>query len=171
MRRLERVGMAVAAAATTAGVLVIGACAQQVPGTALADRTELSAYASAVTSSAAAGRATDSACDAFRTANGSSVRAFHVYIDASNSKGVDDPETKRKADSAVTTLRDNAHSVDQSVTGSVPSAIAYPLGAYRDDTNALADTLAREPDTDTLNAVIAEFNAAKDDALTACSTH
>ncbi|MGK8522197.1 hypothetical protein ACRS6B_11865 [Nocardia asteroides] len=180
MRRFERAGLLAAAVATTAGVLVIGACAQQVSGTAQVDRTALAAYASEVTSSsaaasssraAAAERAAGSACDAFLSANGSSVRAFNDYINASNAKGRDDPDTDGKADTAVATLRSNARSVDQSVTREVPSAVANPLRAYRDDTNALANTLDRRADTDTLNAAIDRFNATKNTALTACQGH
>ncbi|MFI2284229.1 hypothetical protein [Nocardia beijingensis] len=180
MRRLERAGLLAAATVTAAGALTIGACAQQISGTAEVDRTDLAAYASEVTSSsaaasssraAAAERATGSACDAFLSANGSSVRAFNDYIDASNTKGRGDPDTNGKADTAVTTLRHNAHSVDQSVTRDVPSVVATPLRAYRDDTNALADTLARRADTDTLNAAIDRFNATKNTALTACQGH
>ncbi|WP_040869757.1 hypothetical protein [Nocardia exalbida] len=180
MRRLERAGLLAAAVATAAGVLLIGACAQQVSGTAEVNRTDLAAYASEVTSSSAAAsssraaaveRATGSACDAFLAANGSSVRAFNDYIDASNAKGRGDPDTNSKADTAVSTLRNNARSVDQKVTREVPSVVADPLRAYRDDTNALADTLARRADTDTLNAVIDRFNATKNTALTACQGH
>ncbi|MEU2106567.1 hypothetical protein [Nocardia sp. NPDC019255] len=180
MRRLERAGLLAAATAAAAGALTIGACAQQISGTAEVNRTDLAAYASAVTSSsaaasssraAAAERATGSACDAFLAANGSSVRAFNDYIDASNTKGRGDPDTNGKADTAVTTLRNNARSVDQSVTREVPSVVATPLRAYRDDTNALADTLARRADTDTLNAAIDRFNTTKNTALTACQGH
>ncbi|MBF6166718.1 hypothetical protein IU486_18455 [Streptomyces gardneri] len=180
MRRLERAGLLAAAMATTAGVLVIGACAQQLSGSAQVNRTDLAAYASEVTSSSAAAsssraaaveRATRTACDAFLSANGSSVRAFNDYIDASNARGRNDPDTNGKADTAVTTLRNNARSVDQNVTKEVPSAVATPLRAYRDDTNALADTLDRRADTDTLNAVIDRFNATKNTALAACEGH
>ncbi|MEV6322552.1 hypothetical protein AB0M45_15360 [Nocardia sp. NPDC051787] len=180
MRRLERTGLVAAAMTTAAGVLIIGACAQQVSGTAEVNETDLAAYASEVTSSAAAAsssraaaveRATDSACDAFLAANGSSVRAFNDYIDASNSKGRNDPDTNGKADHAVATLRDNARSVGQKVTRDVPSTVADPLRAYRDDTTALADTLDRRADTDTLNAAIDRFNATKNTALTACQSH
>ncbi|WP_280492642.1 hypothetical protein [Nocardia asiatica] len=180
MRRLERAGLLAAALSTSAGVLIIGACAQQVSGTAEVNRTDLAAYASEVTSSSAAAsssraaaveRATGSACDAFLAANGSSVRAFNDYIDASNTKGRSDPDTNAKAGTAVTTLRNNARSVDQNVSKDVPSAVANPLRAYRDDTNALADTLDRRADTDTLNAAIDRFNATKNTALTACEGH
>ncbi|WP_040782555.1 hypothetical protein [Nocardia pneumoniae] len=173
MRRLERTGLVAATMATAAGVLLIGACTQQVSGTAEVDETDLAAYASEVTSSRAAAvtRATDAACDAFLTANGSSARAFNDYIDASNTKGRNDPDTNGKADHAVATLRDNARSVGQKVTREVPSAVADPLRAYRDDTTALADTLGRRADTDTLNAAIDRFNATKNAALTACQGH
>ncbi|GAA5088940.1 hypothetical protein [Nocardia iowensis] len=180
MRRLERTGLTVAALTTVAGVLIIGACSQQVSGTAEVNRTDLAAHTSEVTASAIAAsaaraaaieRATGSACDAFYEANGNSVRVFNDYIAVSNVKGVNDPEANSKADVAVTTLRDGASAVDQQVTQEVPSNIADVLHTYRDDSRVLADTLARRADTDTLNATIDRFNATKDTALSACAGH
>ncbi|SLI37112.1 Uncharacterised protein [Mycobacteroides abscessus subsp. abscessus] len=53
----------------------------------------------------------------------------------------------------------------------MPAAVAEPLRAYRDDTNALADTLERRADVDTLNAAIDKFNATKDGARDACRAY
>lgn len=180
MHGLERAGLAAAGAATAAGVLIIGACSQQISGTAEVNRTDLAAYTSEVTASsiaasaaraAAIERATGSACDAFLSANGRSVQAFNDYIGLTNDRGRNDPEANGKADIAVTTLHDGAKSVDQKVTKEVPAHIADVLHAYRDDTNALADALARRADTDALNAGIDKFNATKDTALAACAGH
>ncbi|MFI9508940.1 hypothetical protein [Nocardia sp. NPDC052566] len=180
MRRLERAGLVAAAAATATGILLIGACSRQVSGTAEVNQTDLAAYASEVTSSsvaasssraAAAEKVTGAACDAFYAANGSSVKSFNEYIEASNSKGTADPDTKAKAGTAVGTLRDNARQVDQKVTKEVLTSVASALRTYRDDTNALADTLDRGANTDTLNAAIDKFNATKDAAISACQGH
>ncbi|MFB8281746.1 hypothetical protein [Nocardia colli] len=180
MRRLERAGLIAAAAATAIGVLIIGACSQQVSGTAQVNRSDLAAYTSEVTASsiaasaartAAIERATDSACDAFVAANGNSIRDFNAYIALSNDKGPNDPEANGKADVAVGTLHDGAGAVDRKVTADVPSNIADVLHAYRDDSNALADTVARRADTDTLNGTIDKFNATKNTALAACAGH
>ncbi|GAA5042758.1 hypothetical protein [Nocardia callitridis] len=179
-RRFERAGLFVAAAALAGGVLTVGACAQQVSGNAQVNTADLSAYTSEVTASsiaasssraAAVEDATGAACDAFLTANGSSVKVFNEYIDVSNSKGRDDPEVNTKADAAVGALHDNASSVDTAVTPDVPSNVADPLHAYRDDSNALADTLGSRADTDTLNVAVDKFNATKDTALNACKGH
>ncbi|MFX0575881.1 hypothetical protein [Nocardia nepalensis] len=180
MRRLERAGLVAAAAATAVGVLTVGACSKQITGNAQVNQTELAAYTSEVTASsvaasssraAAAERATGTACDTFTTANSSSIHSFNDYIDASNSKGNNDPETNTKANDAVTTLRNNARTIDSKVTSDVPLAVATPLRSYRDDTNALADTLDRRAPTDTLNAAIDKFNATKNIAEDACKGH
>ncbi|MEV6134842.1 hypothetical protein AB0L63_01980 [Nocardia sp. NPDC051990] len=180
MRRLERTGLVAAATATAVGVLTIGACSKQINGSAQVNKTELAAYASEVTASsvvassaraAAAERAAGTACDTFASANSSSIRIFNDYIDASNNKGVNDPETNSKANDAVTALRNNARTIDAKVTSEVPLAVAGPLRSYRDDTNALADTLDRHAPTDTLNAAIDKFNATKNAAEDACKGH
>ncbi|MFI7002749.1 hypothetical protein [Nocardia sp. NPDC050175] len=180
MRRLERAGLTAAAMATAAGVLIIGACSQQVSGTAQVNQSDLAAYTSEVTASsiaasaaraAAVERATGAACDAFLAANGNSIRDFNDYIAVSNDKGANDPAATGKADIAVGTLHTGAGAVDQQVSTDVPSNIADVLRAYRDDSNALADTLARRADTDTLNTTIDKFNATKDTALAACAGH
>lgn len=180
MRRLERTGLVAAAAATAVGVLTVGACSKQISGSAQVNQTELAAYASEVTASsvaasssraAAVERAAGTACDTFTSANSSSIRTFNDYIDASNNKGVNDPETNAKANDAVTTLRNSARTIDSKVTSDVPLAVAGPLRSYRDDTNALADTLERRAPTDTLNAAIDKFNATKNVAEDACKAY
>jgi hypothetical protein len=173
MRELERAGLVAAMAATSVGLITIGACSKQVSGTAEVNQTDLAAYTSEVSAlrAAAADRAIGSACTALRTANTSSVHSFNDYIKASNDRGLDDPEVNAKADVAVTTLHDNADNVEVKLTNEVPSNIATPLRNYRDDTNALADTLAQRAPTDTLNAGIDKFNATKDAALQACTSH
>ncbi|WP_227996694.1 hypothetical protein [Nocardia australiensis] len=172
MRRLERTGVAMAMAAAV-GVITIGACSKQVSGTAEVNQTDLAAYSTEISASraAAAQRAVGGACTALRTANTSSVRAFNDYINASNDRGRNDPDANAKADVAVTTLHDNAHNVEVTVTNEVSTDIATPLRAYRDDTNGLADTLAQRAPTDTLNTAIDKFNATKDVALAACQGH
>ncbi|MEV4126105.1 hypothetical protein [Nocardia sp. NPDC049707] len=180
MRRLERTGLVAAATATAVGVLTIGACSKQINGSAQVNKTELAAYASEVTASsvvassaraAAAERAAGTACDTFASANSSSIRVFNDYIDASNNKGVNNPEANSKANDAVTALRNNARTIDAKVTSEVPLAVAGPLRSYRDDTNALADTLDRHAPTDTLNAAVDKFNATKNIAEDACKGH
>jgi hypothetical protein len=173
MRRLQRVGLAAAMAATSVGLITIGACSKQVAGTAEVNQTDLAAYTSEVSASraAAADQAIGSACTALRTANTSSVHSFNDYINASNDRGLDDPDVNAKADVAVTTLHANAHNVEVKVTNEVPSDIATPLRDYRDDTNGLADTLAQRAPTDTLNTSIDKFNVTKDAALQACTGH
>lgn len=177
MRRLERTGLIAAVAATASGLLLIGACSQQIAGRAQVDQTELAAYASEVAASSAAAsssraaaieRAAGAACDAFAAANDTSVDTFNAYIDAGNNNA---PDAESKADAAVRALRDGARSVDQKLTRDVPAAVAEPLRAYRDDTNALADTLERRADVDTLNAAIDKFNATKDGARDACRAY
>ncbi|MBH0776039.1 hypothetical protein [Nocardia bovistercoris] len=177
MRRLERVGLTAATAATAIGVLFVGACSTQVEGTAEVNRTDLAAYQSDVTASsiaasssraAAAQAATESACDAFFAANESSVGTFNAYIEASNNNA---PDTNPKADAAVTTLRAGAQSVDRALTTQVESDVAQKLRAYRDDTNALAGTLERRADTDTLNAAIDKFNNTKNAARDSCRAY
>jgi hypothetical protein len=180
LRRLERAGLVAAAAATAAGVLTIGACSKQVSGSAEVNETDLAAYTSEVTASsvaasssraAAAERATTNACDTFSTANSSSIDSFNAYIDASNNKGLTDPDTNSKATDAVNTLRNGARTIDSKVTAEVASDVAGTLHSYRDDTNALADTLDRRAPTDTLNAAIDKFNATKNTAVDACKAY
>ena len=180
MRGLERTGLVAAATATAVGILTIGACSKQINGSAHVNQTELAAYASEATASSvaasssravAAERATGTACDTFASANSSSIRTFNDYIDASNNKGINDPETNAKASDAVTALRNTARTIDSKVTSEVPLAVAGPLRSYRDDTNALADTLGRRAPTDTLNAAIDKFNATKNIAEDACKGH
>ncbi|MEV0298777.1 hypothetical protein [Nocardia sp. NPDC050710] len=174
MRRLERAGMAAAAAATATGIIFVGACSKQVTGTAEVNQTELAAYNSEVTASsvaasvsraAAAAAATEAACDAFFDANESSVSSFNAYIDASNNNA---PDREAKANDAVTTLRNNAQDVDRKVTREVEADVAEKLRAYRDDTNELAVTLERRADIDTLNAAIDKFNNTKNAARDTC---
>ncbi|WP_054816222.1 hypothetical protein [Nocardia arizonensis] len=174
MRRLERVGLAAAAGAAVTGILLVGACSRQVSGMAEVNRTDLAAYNSDVTASsvaasssraAAAHAATESACDAFFAANESSVAGFNAYIEAGNKNA---PDANAKADAAVTTLRAGAQTVDRAITSQVNTDIAQKLHAYRDDTNALAGTLERRADVDTLNAAIDKFNATKNTARDSC---
>lgn len=174
MRRLERVGLAAAAAATATGIILIGACSKQVSGTAEVNQTDLAAYVADVTSSsvaassskaAAVKKSAKAACDTFRTENKNSIDIFNAYIDASDANA---PDQEAKADAAVTSLRNTASQVGLKVTGDVPSSLATSLRKYRDDANALADTLARRAEIDPLNAAIDTFNATKDSTFDAC---
>ncbi|MGN2635988.1 hypothetical protein ACWEKT_09725 [Nocardia takedensis] len=166
--------MATAATAVVTGLLFVGACSNQVTGTAEVNQTDLAAYQSdmtassiaASTSRAAATRsATVAACASFATANEASVSVFNAYIAANNTSA---PDTDAKAGAAVGTLRDSARAVDRAVNGEVQPDIAQKLHAYRDDTNALADTLERRPDIETLNASIDRFNNTKNLARDGC---
>ncbi|QIS15648.1 hypothetical protein [Nocardia arthritidis] len=177
MRGLERAGLAAAAAATAAGILLIGACGKQVAGNAQVNQSDLAAYTSEVTASsiaassskaAAAETAAVTACSTYRDAHEASVASFNAYIDASNNHA---PDEKDKAAAAVGSLRDTANKIDQKITKEVPDDVATALKNYRDDANNLAGTLERNPDTDTLNGVIDKFNATKDRATTVCRAH
>ncbi|TQM30606.1 hypothetical protein [Nocardia bhagyanarayanae] len=177
MRRLERAGLAAAAAATATGIMLIGACSTQVTGNPQVNQTELAAYASEVAASSAAAsssraaaveRAAGAACDAFAAANESSVDSFNAYIDASNNNA---PDADAKANDAVNTLRTNARNVDQKLTRDVPPDVASSLRSYRDDTNNLADLLERRVDVDTLNDAIDQFNETKNAAREVCRAH
>lgn len=177
MRRLERAGLAAAAAATASGIIFIGACSTQVTGNPQVNQTELAAYTSEVAASsaaasssraAAAERAAGAACDAFAAANESSVDSFNAYIDASNNNA---PDAEAKANDAVNTLRTNARNVDQKLTRDVPPDVASSLRSYRDDTNNLADLLERRVDVDTLNDAIDQFNGTKNAAREVCRAH
>jgi hypothetical protein len=180
MRRLERAGLATAVAATAVGLVTIGACSSQVSGTAAVNESDLAIYTSEVTASsvaasssraAAAERTTAAACTAMRNANAGSVRAFNDYINLSNDRPADDPEVNAKADFAVTTMHDNAHTLDGALTRDVADDVAGPLRDYRDDTNGLADTLAKRAPTDSLNAAVDKFNSTKDKALDVCQDY
>ncbi|MCP2291078.1 hypothetical protein ACFYT3_12010 [Nocardia amikacinitolerans] len=177
MRRLERGGLAAAAAATATGIIFIGACSTQVTGNPQVNQTELAAYTSEVAASSAAAsssraaavaRAAGAACDAFAAANESSVDSFNAYIDASNNNA---PDADAKANDAVNTLRTNARNVDQKLTRDVPPDVASSLRSYRDDTNNLADLLERRVDVDTLNDAIDQFNETKNAAREVCRAH
>ncbi|MBF6210736.1 hypothetical protein IU433_09445 [Nocardia puris] len=177
MRRLERAGLTATVAATATGLIFLGACAEQVTGTPEVNQADLAAYASEVTSSsvaasssraAAAARAAESACETFGTANESSVDTFNAYIDAGNNNA---PDVEAKANAAVETLRANAQEVDEAITRDLPSDLSDKLTAYRDDTNALADTLEQRADVDTLNAAIDTFNDTKDALREACRAY
>ncbi|RJO75852.1 hypothetical protein D5S18_13855 [Nocardia panacis] len=177
MRGLERAGLLAAAAATAAGIMIIGACSKQVPGNAQVNRADLASYAADVTSSSVAAssskaasieRAAVTACNAFRDAHEATVNVFNDYIDASNTNA---PDQNSKADAAVAALRDTAGKVGKQLTKDVPPDVSGALQTYRDDISALADTLAHRADTDTLNGAIDKFNGTKDRTLAACRPH
>ncbi|WP_040798223.1 hypothetical protein [Nocardia higoensis] len=174
MRRLERMGLVATVVATVSGLALVGACSNQISGKADADPSEVAAYVSEVAASSAAAsssraaaieRAASTACDTFADSNETAVDTFNIYIEASNNNA---PDQEPKANAAVTQLRAGASAVEAKITRDVPAAVADRLRAYRDDTNALADTLERRADVDTLNAAIDKFNATKDSAREAC---
>jgi len=177
MRRLERMGLVATVVATVSGLVLVGACSNQVSGRADADPSEVAAYVSEVAASSVAAsssraatieRAAGTACDTFAESNETAVDSFNVYIEASNNNA---PDQEAKANDAVTQLRAGASAVEAKITRDVPAAVADPLRAYRDDTNALADTLEQRADVDTLNAAIDTFNATKDGARDACRAY
>ncbi|HLS76418.1 MAG TPA: hypothetical protein VK083_06475 [Nocardia sp.] len=156
------------------GLVLVGACSNQIAGTADADPSEVAAYVSEVAASSAAAsssraaaveRAAATACDTFSDNNETAIDTFNIYIDASNDNA---PDQEPKANAAVTQLRATASAVESKITRDVPASVADPLRAYRDDTMSLADALERRVDTDTLNAAIDKFNATKDTAVAAC---
>ncbi|MFC6014078.1 hypothetical protein [Nocardia lasii] len=177
MRVLERLGLGTAMAATATGLILIGACSNQVSGTAEVNQTELASYTSEVAASSAAASsskaakieaANDGACDGLRLANKTSVTSFNAYISASNDQA---PDADTKASEAVVTLRNSAKDLDRKLTGDVIPALADPLRDYVTKTNTLADTLERRAATDELNGVIDTFNASKDVAIEACGPY
>ncbi|MEV0245078.1 hypothetical protein AB0H76_00665 [Nocardia sp. NPDC050712] len=178
MRRLERAGLAAAAAATATGIIFLGACSKQVSGAAEANQTELASYTSEVTASsvsssiaassskaAAAASAIESACDTFAQVTSKSVTSFNAYIAAGESNA---PDEGVKATEAVNTLRGAATELTAKLTSELPARIADPLKTYRDDSNVVADNVDRRVDVDTLNASVDKFNASKNAARDAC---
>ena len=177
MRVLERLGLGTALAATATGVIFIGACSKQVPGTAEVNQSELASYTSEVAASSAAASsskaakieaANDTACDGLRSANKTSVTSFNAYIAASNDQA---PDTDAKATDAVTTLRNSAKDLDRKITGDVIADLSVPLRDYIQKTDILADTLERRAPTDELNGVIDTFNTSKDTAIGVCTPY
>ncbi|WP_194815447.1 hypothetical protein [Nocardia sp. XZ_19_385] len=178
MRRLERAGLAAAAAATATGIIFLGACSRQVEGAAEANQTELASYTSEVTASsisssiaassskaAALASAIETACDTFAEVTSKSVTSFNAYI-AAGEAGASDVDAK--AADAVNTLRAGATELTATLTSDLPPRIADPLRGYRDESNTVADNVDRKVDVDTLNASVDRFNASKNTARDAC---
>ncbi|MGI5223236.1 hypothetical protein [Nocardia sp. CA-290969] len=176
MRRLERAGLAAAAAALVAGGFIT-ACSSTVSGTAEVNQGELQLYKSEVTSSsaaasssraaAAAAAATD-VCEALRDHNNPAVDAFNAYIDASDSKA---PDVEPKKGAAITALRDTASKIDDELNPDVPNEVSTPMRTYRDNLNNLADLLERNASVEEVNGQIDTFNADKDAAFDACEPY
>ncbi|GAB2643751.1 hypothetical protein [Nocardia goodfellowii] len=178
MRRLERAGLAAAAAATATGIIFLGACAKQIDGAAEANQTDLASYTSEVTASsisssiaassskaAAAEAAIETACETFAEVTSKSITSFNAYIAAGEA---DAPDVDAKATDAVNTLRGGATELTAQLSADLPSRIADPLRVYRDDSNVVADNVERRVDVDTLNASVDKFNASKNTARDAC---
>ncbi|MEU8896458.1 hypothetical protein [Nocardia sp. NPDC048505] len=178
MRRLERAGLAATAAATAIGIIFLGACSQQISGSAQANQTELASYTSEVTASsisssiaassskaAAVASAIEAACDTFAAVTAKSIASFNAYIDAGESNAAD---VDAKATDAVNTLRSGATELTAKLAPELPPRIADPLRTYRDDSNTVADNVERRVNVDALNASVDKFNASKNTARDAC---
>ncbi|MFC4127058.1 hypothetical protein [Nocardia rhizosphaerae] len=177
---VRRLGVACAAVAVTAGLVVAG-CGKQVPGTATTDAAEVATYrteAAASSSAAAASRAAAAQakaisdnCTQFPTTTGAGVTAYNEFVTAHDSNA---PDYADKREAAAGTLDNAATKVETGVVaaaGALPADLAEKFTAYvvaARELSAETRKMTYSSQVGRLNEASRKINTARTDVHEAC---